>query len=129
MLELSSTASLFNGGVVNGGVDLQTGSLLIGASSVPASVPANGTLISGPLGTGTLTIHNGTTLLSAGNFGVANKYIIMGDSNASTAAAFTFNGANNLQLNGTLTISLATPNVTELDIAVVNPSMTAMTAR
>ncbi len=116
VLELSSTASLFSGGV-----DLQTGSLLIGAASIQPS----GALTSGPLGIGTLTIHSGTTLLSAGNFGVANNYVIMGANNASTAAAFTFNGANSLQLNGTLTISAATPSVTELDIAVVNPSMTA----
>ncbi|MEI9894790.1 MAG: autotransporter-associated beta strand repeat-containing protein [Chthoniobacter sp.] len=118
VLQLNSTASTFAGGV-----DLQSGSLIIGNSSVPAS----GTVVSGPLGTGALTIHNGTTLLSGvtAGVGVGNNYFIQGANAESTASSFTFQGANSLQLNGTLTISAATPLVKELDISVVNPAMTA----
>ncbi|EDY20580.1 autotransporter-associated beta strand repeat protein [Chthoniobacter flavus Ellin428] len=111
----------------SGGVDLQVGSLLIAASSTPAS---GATVTSGPLGTGTLTIHDGTTLLAAqltgGQIvGVGNAYTIQGLTSGSTSAAFTFDGPFSLQLNGALSISSATPLVKELDISVINPNMTA----
>ena len=71
-------------------------------------------MTSGPLGTGTLTLDANTTLLSTGNFTIANNVIFNG-----LNGTFTFNGANNLTLNGTITL----PDNLTIDVA--NPGMTA----
>lgn len=70
LLQLSG-ASTFTGGV-----DLQQGGLIISLASTPTS----GTVTSGPLGTGTLTIGNGTTITADGSARtLANAVTVNGD--------------------------------------------------
>ena len=89
VLQLSG-ANTFGGGVnVNG-----PSGILIGASSNPSTVGS--TVLSGPLGTGTLTLGSGASLLSGGAFTVANPISAVGD--------FAFNGVTGLTLNGTLAL-------------------------
>ncbi|MEA3209273.1 MAG: hypothetical protein QOE70_2330 [Chthoniobacter sp.] len=94
-----------------GGVNLDAGGLIIGASSTPSAVGS--VVTSGPLGTGTLTIGADTSLLSSGAFTLANAISIEGD--------FAFNGTNNLTLNGAATL----PNAANTTITVAAPQMTA----
>ena len=106
-LQLSST-----GGTFSGGVNLSSGGLIIGASSAPST--AGSVLAAGPLGIGTLTIGSGTTLLSSASANaVANPMSILGD--------FTFNGINNLALNGSTTL----PAGVNTNITVATPQMSA----
>ncbi len=77
-----------------GGVNLQSGGLIIAASSSPA---LGGPITSGPLGTGSLTVAANTSLLAgAAAQAVANPVSFLGD--------VTFNGTNNLTFNGAATI-------------------------
>jgi autotransporter-associated beta strand protein len=94
-----------------GGVNLQAGSLIIGANSTSSA--AGGAMTSGPLGTGTLTIGAGTTLLASATSTVANPVTIGGD--------FTFGGINTLQLNG----ATALPVGVNTNITVTAPNMIA----
>lgn len=94
ILQLSG-ASTFTGGI-----NLQQGGLVISA----ASTPTTGTVTSGPLGTGTLTIGNNTTITADGTARtVANAVTVSGDftlgvrgpavPGATTTAALTLSGA------------------------------------
>ena len=96
---LSSTGSTFTGGV-----NLNSGSIILGASSVSVS----GSLTSGPLGTGTLTTANSATILA----GVAaqtigNTVVTTNDLNFGGATA-----ANNLTLSGSVTLGGTSPTLT-----------------
>ncbi len=98
----------------SGGIDVQDGSSLIVAGS---STVTGGILASGPLGIGTLTLETGATLISSGVNTIANNVVFNGMN-----GVFTFNGASNLTLTGTITLPDA------LSIDVVNPGMTATLA-
>lgn len=76
----------------SGGIDLTVGGLVIGANSTPV----NGSLISGPLGTGTLTTSSGTKLLSTAAVTVGNNLTMLGNTN--------FDGTNNLTFTGNTTL-------------------------
>lgn len=105
VLQLSG-ASTFTGGV-----NLTAGGIAIGANSTPST--AGSIVTSGPLGTGTLTIGFGTSVLSSGTYAVANPVVVGGD--------FAFNGVSALTLNGAVSLpASATTNVT-----VTAPQMTA----
>jgi autotransporter-associated beta strand protein len=93
-----------------GGVNLSAGSLIIGGSSTPSTVGS--TVTSGPLGTGTLTIGSGTTLLSTAADTLANSISLPGNVN--------FNGLNNLTLNGNVAIGAGVAST----VNVVAPQMT-----
>ena len=85
------------------GVNLTGGSLIIGASS-SGTPPA---ITSGPVGTGTLSIGGGTTILSSNNFTLGNA--------VSVGGSFTFGGTqatDNLTLSGTVTLNAANPTMT-----------------
>jgi autotransporter-associated beta strand protein len=71
-VETLSGANTYTGGTV-----LTAGEIIVGASSI--GLP--GSIISGPLGTGTLAMSAGTTLsfASTGNFTIANNISISGD--------------------------------------------------
>jgi autotransporter-associated beta strand protein len=108
LLQLSGQ-SLFDGGVtVNGG------GLVIGTSSnnsAAASGPG-ATIITGPLGSGTLTLASNSVLVSTNSTNtLANNVVANGN--------LRFDGLNSLTLNGTTSLS-STPTIT-----VVYPSMTA----
>ncbi|MBJ7393030.1 MAG: hypothetical protein JHC85_15795, partial [Chthoniobacterales bacterium] len=93
VLQLSG-ASTFAGGYSLAG---DTG-LAMGASSTPT---AAGTLVTaGPLGTGTLRLQSGATLLASSAFTVANPMTLQGTLN--------FAGANSLVLNGALALGAGT---------------------
>jgi autotransporter-associated beta strand protein len=97
-LQLTATGSTFDGGV-----NVMAGGLVIGASSTPSAV-GTPTVTSGPLGTGTLTIGAGTTILSsAGANAVANATTISGN--------FTFGGLNNVALNGAISMPAAATTI------------------
>jgi len=82
-------------GTFAGGVNLTNGGLIIGANSTPASAA----VVTGPLGTGTLTAAPGTTLLSSGAFTVGNPLVLQGNLN--------FDGLNNVTFNGATTLPVA----------------------
>jgi autotransporter-associated beta strand protein len=91
-------------------VSLNGATLIFGASTTPTS----GAVTSGPIGTGTLNLNVGSTILSSNNFTVANAINV--------GAGFTFGGTtatNNLTLSGAVNflnnspiISVASPFVT-----------------
>lgn len=96
LLQLSSGLSTFAGGV-----NVTQGGLIIGASSNGANL--GDTLVSGPLGTGAVTMAANTTVVSTGAFSVTNDFTFLGDT--------VFNGTNSLTLNGNTTLP-ATWNAT-----------------
>ena len=106
-LVLSSAASTFNGGV-----QLNTGTLIFAAASTQAS----GVVSSGPAGIGRLTIAAGTTLLADGTArNVSNAVTVNGD--------FTFGGGiagNNLTLGGAINFGGTTRTVTVTNPAVAS---------
>jgi autotransporter-associated beta strand protein len=105
-LQLSG-ASTFTGGVTaNSG-----GGLIIGASSTPSTVGS--AVVSGPLGSGTLTISSGATILSSAGNTLANPVVVNGN--------FTFAGVNALTLNGPVTL----PGSGSSSITIPAPQMTA----
>jgi autotransporter-associated beta strand protein len=110
----SSSLVLSGASTFNGGVQLNDGSLILNASSTPSTVGA--TVTSGPLGTGTLTIGNGTALLTGTAAQIlANAVVVNGN--------FTFGGtaaANSLTLNGTVDLGGANRIIT-----VPSPQVTA----
>ncbi|NBN94086.1 MAG: hypothetical protein EBV31_00410 [Verrucomicrobia bacterium] len=97
-----------------GGVTIAAGGLVIGASSTGSGLLEVPT--SGPVGIGTLTMANNTSLLAAGAYTISNN-VIFGDDGAGTGT-HVFNGTNNLTLNGTTTL----PSVWNVTIAA--PQMT-----
>jgi autotransporter-associated beta strand protein len=110
-----------NGNTFSGGVLLSAGSLMIGGSGSASSVPTlGGPIVSGPLGTGALTLGDGTTLLAGGNGGgtytLLNDLRVLGDD-------FSFNGPFNLQFTGAINLNQETVTIT-----VVNPNMVATLA-
>jgi autotransporter-associated beta strand protein len=102
MLQLSG-ANTFSGGM-----NVTGGGLIIGVSSTPTG---NGTIVSGPVGTGTLTMAAGTTLESTGAFTVLNPLVIQGNLNFAGANNLTFNGPITLP-GGPITIDVAAPTMT-----------------
>jgi len=105
-LQLSNVTNAFSGGV-----NLSQGGLIIGGSSTPSAVGLAPQF--GPLGTGTLTVGSGTSLLSTAANTISNAVSIQGD--------FTFNGINNLTLNGATSL----PSNVNTNITVAAPQMTA----
>jgi autotransporter-associated beta strand protein len=108
-LQLSG-ASIFTGGVtVPSGA-----SLIVGANSTP-STPPNGAninaVVSGPLGTGTLTISSGATLLSSGGFTVANPVSVGGNFTTTGQNALTLSGPINMP-SGNTVITVPAPQMT-----------------
>ena len=107
MLQLSSTTSTFTGGVY-----IAAGGVIIGASSTPtlySGIPGTGTVVtSGPLGTGTLTLANNTSVVSTAANTVANALTILDSANMSGPGSGTgstvFNGTNNITFNGVTTL-------------------------
>ena len=111
LLQLSSTASTFSGGV-----SVQAGGLVIGGSSVGNSVGA--TVTSGPVGTGVLsmgtlaTLANTTNLASTGAFALGNAYTLAGTLNFRSMTSLTLNGNGVLNSAGFNTINVETPQGT-----------------
>lgn len=79
----------------SGGLTVSSGGLIIGANSTPNNL--NDTVVTGPLGTGAVTMAaNSTLVASIANAQVANNFTFLGDT--------VFNGVNSLTLNGTTTL-------------------------
>ncbi len=87
------------------GLTVSAGSLIIGAASTPSAVGA--TVTSGPVGTGTLTLANGATLLADGTARTfANAVAVDGD--------IVFGGTasgHSLTLNGPVTLGATTRSI------------------
>ena len=102
------------------GFNLNQGSLIFGASSTPTS----GTVTSGPVGTGTLTIAGGTTVLSDGTARtIANATTVNGD--------FTFGGVvsgNGLTLSGAMNLGSTGRTITVTSPAVTSTISGAITS-
>ena len=111
ILQLSSATSTFDGGV-----NLVAGGLMIGSSTsvtTSADPSTQPYFASGPLGTGTLTIGDGTSILAdSSGRAVVNPVVVAGD--------FKFDGTASLALNGVTDLGGASR-----DITVVNPGVTA----
>ena len=93
-----------------GGVSVTAGGLAIGGNSNPLS----GTVTSGPLGTGVLTMAANTRLITTGTWTVANNATFLGD----TLFATTSTAAQTLTLAGVSTL----PSV--WNVNVLNPLLT-----
>jgi autotransporter-associated beta strand protein len=94
-----------------GGVNLNAGTIILGANSTPTT----GAVTTGPLGTGTLTMADGTALISDGTLRtVANAVALGGNvtfgSTAGVANASTVAG-NGVTLNGTVNLGAATRTI------------------
>ncbi|HEX8914658.1 MAG TPA: autotransporter-associated beta strand repeat-containing protein, partial [Humisphaera sp.] len=97
----------------NGGVTLTGGSsLALGASSIASAPGVPSSLVSGPVGTGTLTIGAGSTVLSTAAVTILNNVNVLGN--------FGFDGLNNITFNG----SVALPNNATTSINVAAPQQT-----
>ncbi len=111
-LVVAGAGSLSLGGqnTYSGGTSINSGSTLRVASN---STINTGTLVSGPIGTGALTLPAGSTLGDDGNFrSIANNVAINGN------VTFTSTGSGGVILNGT---ALGTPATTTL---ANNPTLT-----
>jgi autotransporter-associated beta strand protein len=97
-----------------GGVTISAGGLVIGANSTGSSLLEVPT--SGPVGVGTLTMANNTSLVSAGAFTISNN-VVFGDDGAGEGTNV-FNGTNSLTLNGITTL----PSI--WNVAITAPQMT-----
>jgi autotransporter-associated beta strand protein len=97
-----------------GGVNLNAGGLVIGASSTPAQ--GGGGITTGPLGSGTLSVAAGRTLLTSGTFGIGNDVTFAGtplfDATANTAWTLSLNGTINGLADGASPIEIANPGMT-----------------
>ncbi len=105
----------------DGGISVTAGGLIIGANSTPNNL--NDTVITGPLGTGAVTMAAGTTLVAGvANAQVANDFTFLGDA--------VFNGVNSLTLNGITTLpsiwnaTVTAPQMT-VSIGDASPSLTS----
>lgn len=99
-----------------GGVNLNSGGLMIGGSTTASSRPdptVAPVVTAGPLGVGSLTIAGGTRLLSSASANAIGNAV-------SVAGNFEFDGINNLALNGDVNLGGATRT-----ISVNAPQMTA----
>ncbi len=115
MLQLGG-ASTFTGGVTVTG-----GGLILGADSSLSGLADPVT--SGPLGVGTLTMGSGTSLVASAARLIANNVIFQGvGPMGATVGSTTFNGTNNLTLNGDTTL----PNT--WNVTVTAPQMTVTIA-
>ena len=109
----AGTSGLVLGGASTfaGGVQLNAGTLIVGASSTPSTVGSG--ITAGPLGTGTLTIAGGTTLQPDTTARtVSNNLVVNGDFIVGgTGTNLTLNGAVDLG-SASRTVSIPSPQVT-----------------
>ena len=99
----SQSILIYNENTFSGGVALNSGRVGIGTNSIPAS----GTVTSGPLGTGTITLNGGTLYATLGGFAIGNP-IVVGPGGgalqyASASPDLTING--NITGSGTLALN------------------------
>lgn len=80
----------------SGGVNVTAGGLILAASSTPAGIGE--TVFTGPVGTGTLTMANGTSMVATTAAIISNN-VVFGDDGFGTGT-HVFNGVNNITLNG-----------------------------
>ncbi len=112
---LTINAVIQNGGIVKsgggmlqlgaqntfvGGVTVNAGGLVLAASSTPNGIGE--TVLSGPLGSGTLRMADGTSLVATTAVTVSNN-VVFGDDGAGTGT-HVFNGINSITLNGLTTL-------------------------
>lgn len=83
-----------------GGLTVNAGGLVLGASSTPNGIGE--TVLSGPVGTGTLTMADGTSMAATTAVSIAND-VVFGDDGFGTGT-HVFNGTNNITLNGLTTL-------------------------
>ncbi len=93
---------------VSGGLSVTGGGLVVAASSTPSGL--GNPVVTGPLGTGTVTMAANTSLVSTAANTVSNNFVFLGDT--------VFNGTQNLTLNGDTTLP------TTWNVTVTAPQMT-----
>lgn len=130
---LNITSAVQNGGIVktgagllgmagqgtySGGTTVSAGGLVLGASSTPSGI--GDTVISGPLGTGAVTMAANTTMVATAAVALSNNFTFLGNT--------VFNGTNNINLNGITTLpstwnATVTAPQTTVTIADATPSL------
>ncbi|MGC4007430.1 MAG: autotransporter-associated beta strand repeat-containing protein [Pirellulales bacterium] len=107
-LALSGASTFTNG------VNLNAGAIILGAASTPNTVAT--AVTSGPLGTGTLTMADGTALISDGTLRtIGNNVALTGNVTFGTTAAtanVSANAGNGVTLNGTFDLGGAPRTLT-----------------
>ncbi len=85
----------------SGGLAVTGGGILINANSTPTA----GVVTSGPLGTGSVTFSDNTSVVSGGAFTVANNATFLDSTNTLTGTGNTmFDGVNNITFTGDTTL-------------------------
>jgi autotransporter-associated beta strand protein len=122
----SSSLVLTAANTFAGGVQLNAGTLIIGAASSPTGVGVG--LTAGPLGTGALTIAAGTTLQPDTTARtIANNLVVNGNFTVGGAAtALTLNGAVNLG-GSARAINVLSPQVTTTFAGIISGSAGGLT--
>ncbi|QOV90342.1 autotransporter-associated beta strand repeat-containing protein [Humisphaera borealis] len=93
-----------------GGINLTAGSIMLANSSTPSTVGA--VVTNGPLGTGTLTMSDGTALLSDGTLRtVANAVSLGGNVTFGSLSGVTAIAGNGVTLNGTVALGSSTRTI------------------
>ncbi len=97
------------------GFTLSNGGVVLAGNSSPTSSPGAGSLASGPLGIGSVSVASGTTILASASNTIANPITFAGtptfDSTANTAWTLTFNGPIS-GLSSTPTVQVTNPGLT-----------------
>jgi autotransporter-associated beta strand protein len=91
----TGSLTLSGASTYSGGTFINSGTLFIGADSAPTS----GTVTSGPLGTGTVTLAGGTLSTTSGAKTIANAIFAA----AGTSSTITKNSSGNATYNGNIT--------------------------
>jgi len=103
LLQLSASSTF------SGGVNVLAGGITVGGNSNPSTVGS--TVTNGPLGTGVLSMADGTTLTSTSGYTLANAYSLAGTLNFRGLNALTLNGATTL-VPGATTFNVEAPQAT-----------------
>ncbi len=104
---MNNAANTFTGGVVLSG----TAGLIVDSSSVGATNPYAAPMVSGPLGTGSITISGGNLLEGGAAETIGNNIVFSGTNPSLTLAGTVSSASNALTLSGSVALGTSTPTI------------------